>query len=92
MLRISLVNVLCQPEEGTLFDLPIAVGILCADKHIELSKQFLDETLFIGELSLDGGIRGIKGAFAIAFDAQRLGKSVLFCQKQMLKRLRLLKI
>ena len=68
-------------KEGTLFDLPIAVGIMCADKHIELSKQFLDETLFLGELSLDGGIRAIKGALAVAFDAQRLGKKRIVLPK-----------
>lgn len=68
-------------KEGTLFDLPIAVGILCADNHLALSKDFLDETLFIGELSLDGGIRGIKGALAVAFDAQRLGKRRIILPK-----------
>jgi magnesium chelatase family protein len=61
-------------KEGTLFDLPIAVGILLANQSLEVSKQFLHETLFLGELSLDGGIRFIKGALAIAFDAQKLGK------------------
>ena len=60
-------------KEGTLFDLPIAVGILCADEHIRLSEEFLEQTLFIGELSLDGSIRGIKGALAVAYDALRLG-------------------
>lgn len=68
-------------KEGTLFDLPIAVGIMCADKHIDLSAEFLEETLFIGELSLDGGIRGIKGALAVAFDAQRLGKKRIILPK-----------
>lgn len=61
-------------KEGTLFDLPIAIGILHASGHIPLTQEFLNETLFIGELSLDGSIRSIKGALAIAFDAQRLGK------------------
>jgi magnesium chelatase family protein len=61
-------------KEGTLFDLPIAVGILLAEQHIDVSKQFLHETLFLGELSLDGSIRFIKGALAIACDAKKLGK------------------
>lgn len=64
-------------KEGTMFDLPIAVGIMCADEHIELSKQYLDETLFLGELSLDGSIRPIRGALAVAYDAARLGKKRL---------------
>lgn len=61
-------------KEGTLFDLPIALGILQAGKFIEIQPNFLKETLIIGELSLDGSIRPIKGALAIAYDAQKLGK------------------
>ncbi len=61
-------------KEGTTFDLPIAIGILQAAKLIEISAEFLQETLFLGELSLDGSIKPIKGALAIAYDAQKLGK------------------
>lgn len=61
-------------KEGTLFDLPIAIGILQASNLITVSQQFLDETLFLGELSLDGSIRSIKGALAIACDAKKLNK------------------
>jgi magnesium chelatase family protein len=61
-------------KEGTLFDLPIAVGILVAAEFLVMEKSFLDETLFLGELSLDGSIRPIKGALAIAYDAANLKK------------------
>jgi magnesium chelatase family protein len=61
-------------KEGSLFDLPIAVGILQASEYLSIDPQFLQETLFIGELSLDGSIRHVKGALAIAYDAQKLGK------------------
>ncbi len=61
-------------KEGTLFDLPIAVGILQASQLIQLEQQFLQDTLFLGELSLDGTIRSIKGALAVACDAQKLHK------------------
>lgn len=61
-------------KEGTLFDLPIALGILQASKLINLDQKFLDESLFLGELSLDGSIRSIKGALAIACDAKKLQK------------------
>ena len=61
-------------KEGTLFDLPIALGILQASKLITMSQQFLEETLFLGELSLDGSIRSIKGALPIACDAKKLNK------------------
>ena len=61
-------------KEGTLFDLPIALGILKAGKRVEISEQFLEETIIIGELSLDGSIKPIQGALAIACDAKQLGK------------------
>src|ERR1700722_13135299 len=59
--------------EGTLFDLPIALGILCGHETVTLDPQFLQETVIIGELSLDGGIRHITGALPIAYNAQALG-------------------
>jgi len=61
-------------KEGTLFDLPIAIGILLAAEYLELNSTFLHETILFGELSLDGAIRGIKGALAIAYDAHKLEK------------------
>ncbi len=64
-------------KEGTLFDLPIAIGILQAAGLIEISQELLQNTLFIGELSLDGSIKPIKGALAIAFDAKKLGKNTI---------------
>lgn len=68
-------------KEGTLFDLPIALGILLAAEYLECEKQFLQETIFLGELSLDGGIRSIKGALAIAYDAQKLQKKRIVLPK-----------
>lgn len=69
-------------KEGTLFDLPIAIGILLALKHIEIPKTFLQETLFLGELSLDGSIRFVKGALAVAYDAQRINKKRIILPKK----------
>lgn len=66
---------------GTLFDLPIAVGILMVNKNLSVVRQFLDETIFLGELSLDGSICFIKGALAIAYDAKRLGKKRIILPK-----------
>jgi len=68
-------------KEGTLFDLPIAVGIALANRFLSLPKDFLNETLFLGELSLDGSIRFIKGALAIAYDAQKLGRKRIILPK-----------
>ncbi|MBL4651323.1 MAG: YifB family Mg chelatase-like AAA ATPase [Flavobacteriales bacterium] len=61
-------------KEGTLFDLPIAIGILQACKYLQMDTNFLNETLFIGELSLDGSIKSINGALPIAYDAHKLNK------------------
>lgn len=68
-------------KEGTLFDLPIALGILLAIKHLEIDTTLLQDTLFLGELSLDGSIRRIKGALAIAYDAQKFGKKRIILPK-----------
>lgn len=68
-------------KEGTLFDLPIAIGILQAAHLLAMSQTFLDETLFVGELSLDGSIKHVKGVLAIACDAQKLGKKRLIVPK-----------
>jgi len=61
-------------KEGTMFDLPIAIGILHSVGHIELSSSYLQETIFLGELSLDGSIKRVKGILPIAFDAHTLNK------------------
>jgi len=58
-------------KEGPFFDLPIAIGILY-DLNI-ISKQSLDEYVFIGELSLDGKINRINGILPMCIEAQKLG-------------------
>jgi magnesium chelatase family protein len=66
-------------KEGTLFDLPIAVGILVAGNFVQIDTQFLDETIILGELSLNGTIKQVKGVLPIAFDAHKLGKKRIIC-------------
>ena len=46
-------------KEGSFFDLPIAIGILLNFEDIK--KQNLEDTVFIGELSLDGKLNHING-------------------------------
>lgn len=48
-------------KEGAQFDLPIAVGIMVAMGFVRDRNSTLDNYLFLGELSLDGKIRGVKG-------------------------------
>ena len=69
-------------KEGTIFDLPIAIGILNSAKLLNIAKGFLKSTMFLGELSLDGAIKPIKGALAIANDAKRLNKKRIILPKQ----------
>jgi magnesium chelatase family protein len=51
-------------KEGSGFDLPMAMGIIGAYKG--LLKNELPDFVFVGELMLDGSIRGIRGALPIA--------------------------
>ena len=57
-------------KSGTPFDLPIALGILGASEQLE-NKEALVNYVIMGELSLDGEIRSIKGALPIAIQAQK---------------------
>ncbi len=58
-------------KEGSSFDLPIAVGILAATEII--SESDLGDTVFLGELSLDGTLRPVKGALPISVEAKKRG-------------------
>ncbi len=58
-------------KEGSAFDLPIALGI-CAANHV-LRKDDLENYMILGELSLDGRVKPIKGALSIAVEAKAKG-------------------
>lgn len=58
-------------KEGSAFDLPIAIGILAASERMLSHK--LHEFVLMGELSLDGSLRPIKGALPIAIQARKEG-------------------
>jgi magnesium chelatase family protein len=58
-------------KEGTGFDLPIAIGILAAEGLVDPSAA--RPYLMIGELSLDGRIKGVCGALSAAFQARDMG-------------------
>ncbi|MCL4379915.1 YifB family Mg chelatase-like AAA ATPase [Candidatus Dependentiae bacterium] len=64
-------------KEGTLFDLPIALGILQAAQQLTIPAPIIEQTLFLGELALDGSISPVKGVLAIAKDAKKLGRKSL---------------
>ena len=54
-------------KEGSLFDLPIAIALLAASGQIE--SELLDKYMILGELSLDGTLRPIKGALPLTVRA-----------------------
>lgn len=55
-------------KEGASFDLPIAIGILAADKQVSADR--LSEYMIVGELGLDGRLQPVKGALPIAIRAR----------------------
>lgn len=67
-------------KEGSIFDLPIAIGILIDLGEIKNDK--LDEIAFIGELSLDGKINRINGILPMCIEAQKLGIKKLIVPKE----------
>ena len=58
-------------KEGTGFDLPIALGILAATRVI--SQEIISNYLVLGELSLDGRIKPVKGSLSMALAARQAG-------------------
>lgn len=64
------------PKEGTLFDLPIAIGYLIASGQIK--GNLPPRTLILGELALDGTVRAMKGALAVSFFARRQAREQIF--------------
>ncbi len=67
-------------KEGSIFDLPIAVGILIATGFIHNAD--LSNTILIGELSLDGSICPIKGILPICIEAKHLGIKRIILPKE----------
>ncbi|HEY3998925.1 MAG TPA: YifB family Mg chelatase-like AAA ATPase [Candidatus Xenobia bacterium] len=62
-------------KEGPLFDLPIAAGILAASKG--LKPRSLQGIGMVGELSLDGQVRAVRGALSLAMQARQEGMRAL---------------
>ena len=67
-------------KEGAYFDLPISIGIL--RNFINESDEYLNESLFIGELSLDGKLRKVKGILSLVINAKNKGIKRVFLPKE----------
>ena len=62
-------------KAGTIYDLPMALGILICTGDL---KPLPPDAAFLGELSLAGELRPVRGALPMALAAKRLGISALF--------------
>ncbi len=66
------------PKAGPAYDLPIALGILIASGQI---NPQISESLFFGELSLDGGLRHTNGILPMAYLAREKNLKSIFIPK-----------
>ncbi|NGX42973.1 MAG: Competence protein ComM [Chlamydiae bacterium] len=67
-------------KEGTIYDLPIALGLLGSIGKLQNEKDF-SQYLMAGEIGLSGEMRPIKGALAVAILARELGKKGVLLPK-----------
>ena len=67
-------------KEGSAYDLPLAIGVLASVGLVQ--KDRLTRFMLMGELSLDGSVRPIKGALPIAIKARELGFEGIIVPKQ----------
>ncbi len=83
MKRVKLIVNLAPADirkEGSSYDLPIALGFLAATKQI--NGRSIEDFMIMGELSLDGSVRPIKGALPIAIQARNEGFKGLILPKK----------
>lgn len=67
-------------KEGSQYDLPIAIGILTATEQIQ--TDMLADSMFIGELSLNGKLRPVKGVLPIVAMARDMGIKRIFMPEE----------
>ncbi|MGM0464307.1 MAG: YifB family Mg chelatase-like AAA ATPase [Bacteroidota bacterium] len=58
-------------KEGSSFDLPLAIGIMAANEKVQ--HRELDSFVMLGELSLDGSLKAVKGILPVALNAKDEG-------------------
>lgn len=66
-------------KEGSFYDLPIALGFLIASKQVGINTE---NKIFLGELSLEGKLRPIKGALSFALLAKEKGFEEIILPKE----------
>ncbi|MDR3295408.1 MAG: ATP-binding protein, partial [Clostridiales Family XIII bacterium] len=66
-------------KAGPLYDLPIALGVLTASGQMDSAPE---NAVFVGELSLDGELRPVKGVLPMALSASAYGAKSIFVPKE----------
>lgn len=66
-------------KEGPVYDLPMALGFLLATRQISFDHK---NKLFLGELSLDGQVRPVKGVLPMAILAKEIGITEIFVPRE----------
>ena len=64
-------------KEGTHFDLPLAFGVLAANRRIP--PEPLADWVIVGELALDGSVRPVRGTLAAAISCREAGRKGIIC-------------
>ena len=67
-------------KEGSALDLPLAIGLLTATEEISVPR--LEQCVFVGELSLDGLLKGVRGVLSIAMDLAQDKNSILVIPRE----------
>ncbi len=69
-------------KEGAAYDLALAISVLAASDQIRVEESVLEKYLIMGELSLDGGLRPIRGVLPIALNAKEEGFEGIILPKE----------
>ena len=67
-------------KEGSTFDLPIAIGVMAVSEQVIADR--LDQFIILGELSLDGALKPMKGILPIALQAKKEGFKGIILPKE----------
>ncbi len=67
-------------KEGSLYDLPIAIGILAASEQI--NSELLKHMVIFGELSLNGDVRSVNGIMPMVIEARKRGFNIVVVPKE----------
>ncbi len=65
-------------KEGSMYDVPIALGFLVASGQVKIPARELEAAWFIGEVGLDGSVRPVRGVLPVLLAAKQRGVRTLY--------------